>query len=285
MRLVYNSNSTMHLPALMQVRVARETGWDGIFLREEHLRRYFAQGYSTMSLREALAALEPINLGALPDVERWRGDERRAMLREAAALTELAVEVGASNVQLLTGPASPGGAYRGPGELSRADLRRVTAEGIRAVADLGAPRGIAYYLEPIAWTPMASLALAVEAIDAAERDNVALVLDFWHLWQSGTSPDEVARLDRRIVSGVDVADSLGSPGEASPDQRSRCVWPGEGVIPLRHWVDAVRSTGFDGWWDNELYSSLHWEAADPFPIGAGLLAVLEGLLQDGTGGA
>jgi sugar phosphate isomerase/epimerase len=285
MRLVYNSNSTMHLPALMQVRVARETGWDGIFLREEHLRRYLAQGYSTMNLRKALAGLEPINLGALPDVERWRGDERRAMLREAAALTELAAEVGASNVQLLTGPVSPGGPYRGPGELSRADLRRATAEGIRAVADLGAQHGIACYLEPIAWTPMASLALAVEAINAAERDNVGLVLDFWHLWQSGTSPDEVARLDRRIVSGVDVADSLGPPGEASPDQRSRCVWPGDGAIPLRDWVDAVRSTGFDGWWDNELYSSLHWEAADPFAIGTGLREELEGLLQDGIGGA
>ena len=45
MRLVYNSNSTMHLPVLMQIRVAHETGWDGVFLRAEHLRRYLGQGY------------------------------------------------------------------------------------------------------------------------------------------------------------------------------------------------------------------------------------------------
>ena len=150
---------------------------------------------------------------------------------------------------------------------------------MRAVADIGAPFGIRYYLEPVAWTPLGSLARAVEVIDAAERDNVGLVLDFWHLWQRGTTPDDVARLDRRFISGVDFADSLGPAGSPAPDQRSRCVWPGEGEIPLREWVAAVRATGFDGWWDNELYSPLHWEWPDPFAVGTGLRAVLGGLLD------
>jgi len=280
MRLVYNSNSTMHLPVLMQIRVARDTGWDGIFVRQEHVGRYMAQGYGAASLRDALHGLGPVNLGALPDVERWRPDERAAMLREAEALTELAVDIGASYVQLLTGPVSPGGDYSGPAELSSAELRRVTASAIRSVADLGAPHGLRYYLEPVAWTPLSSLEQAVAVIDAAERDNVGLVLDFWHLWQRGATPASVARLDPRIIFGVDFGDSLGPAGSATADQRSRCVWPGEGEIPLRAWVDAVRSTGFDGWWDSELYSPLHWESDDPFGLAAGLLQVLRGMLSD-----
>ena len=284
MRLVYNSNSTMHLPALMQIRVAVETGWDGIFLRAEHLRRYLGEGYPVASLRQALDALDPVNLGALADVERWRPAERTAMLQEAEALTRLAADVGIANIQLLSGPVAPGGVYSGPSELSPRELRRVTSEAVRAVADLGAPLGIRYYLEPVAWTPLAPLARAVEVIDAVERDNVGLVLDFWHLWQCGTTPDDVARLDRRVIEGIDLADSLGPPGSPSPDQRSRRVWPGEGEIPLRDWVAAVRATGFDGWWDNELYSSLHWEWPDPFAVGAGLLAVMEDLLGERSGG-
>jgi sugar phosphate isomerase/epimerase len=279
MQLVYNSNSTMHLPALMQVKLARETGWDGVFLREEHLRRYLAQGYDLASLRTALAGLEPVNIGALADVERWQPDERAGMLREADALTELAIGVGASFIQVLSGPVQPGGAYRGPAGLSRAERREVTASALRAVAGAGAAHGIHYYLEPIAWTPLASLAEAVEAVDAADCDNVGLVLDFWHLWQAGTTPDEIARLDRQMIFGVDFADSLGSPGSPEPDQRSRRVWPGEGSIPLGEWVAAVRATGFDGWWDNELYSPLHWELADPFAVASGLRAVLLKMLR------
>ena len=58
------------------------------------------------------------------------------------------------------------------------------------------------------------------------------------------------------------------------------MWPGDGEIPLRAWADAVRSTGFDGWWDNELYSPLHWESDDPFGVAAGLLDVLRETLRD-----
>jgi sugar phosphate isomerase/epimerase len=279
-KLVYNSNSTMHLPVLMQIRVARETGWDGIFVRQEHVRRYLAEEPDAATLRAAFAGLGPINLGALPDVERWRPAEHAAMLAEAAALTELAVEIGASSVQLLTGPVAPGGAYSGPADLSTSELRRVTAAAIRSVADLGASDGLRYYLEPIAWTPLSTLAEAALTIDAAERDNVGLVLDFWHLWQRGTTPDQLARLDPRIIHGVDLGDALGPAGNPMTDQRSRRVWPGDGEIPLQEWVDAIRSTGFDGWWDNELYSPTHWEWPDPFAVGRGLLEVLRGLLEE-----
>lgn len=280
MRLVYNSNSTMHLPALMQVRVARETGWDGVFLRAEHLQRYLALGHPIADLQAALAGLEPVNLGALADVERWRPAERAAMLAEAEELTQLAIDVGVANIQVLSGAVSPGGPYSGPGDLSPAELRRVTAAGLRAVADLGAAHGIGYYLEPVAWTPLGTLERAVQAVDAAERENVGLVLDFWHLWQRGATPDEVARLDRRIIAGVDFSDLLEPSGAPTPDQLTRRVWPGEGAIPLREWVAAVRATGFDGWWDNELYSPPHWELADPFAVGMGLLEVLRRSLQD-----
>ena len=279
MRLVYNSNCTMHLPVRMQARVARETGWDGVFLRAEHVRRYLDEDGDLAALRASLAPLAPINLGALPDVERWRAGEREAMLGEAAAIASLAVEIGASFVQLLTGPVQPGGAYSGPGELSVAERRRVTADALRAIAEAGAGTGLRWYLEPIAWTPLAPLEDAVAAIESAGRDEVGLVIDFWHLWQAGTEPDDVARLDPRLIFGVDLGDSLEPRGTGTPDQRSRRVWPGEGEIPLRVWADAVRSTGFDGWWDNELYSPPHWESDDPFGQAAGLLAVLREALD------
>lgn len=280
MQLVYNSNSTMHLPALGQIRLARETGWDGIFLRAEHLRRYLALGYPADSLRAALGPLQPVNLGALADIERSEPAERRALDQEAALLTELALAVGATNVQVLSGPVMANGPYRGPVGLTQAELRLVTAAGLRRVADLGAAAGIRYYLEPLAWTPLGSLADAVAAVDLAERDNIGLVLDFWHLWQTGATPDQLARLDPRIIAGVDFSDSLGGPGGRDASQASRQVWPGDGEIPLREWVAAIRSTGFDGWWDNELYSPLHWELADPIAVATGLRDVLREALED-----
>ena len=50
---------------------------------------------------------------------------------------------------------------------------------------------------------------------------------------------------------------------------SRAVWTGGGNVPLKAYVDAVLSTGFDGWWSGELFSPKHWEL-DPWET-AGLL--------------
>jgi sugar phosphate isomerase/epimerase len=35
--------------------------------------------------------------------------------------------------------------------------------------------------------------------------------------------------------------------------------PGEGEIPIKEWVEAVKSTGFDGVYSSELLSPKHWE--------------------------
>ena len=273
MRLVHNSNSTMHQPVLAQIAIARSVGCDGVFLRAEHVRRYLAAGLPVADLRSALRGLQPINLGALPDVDRRGAAARAGLLDEARALTELAAAIGANNIQVLTGPLDPSRAYADPPDAGPGELRRAAADGLRAVADIGAAAGIRYYLEPIAWTPLSMLSTAVDVINDVERDNVGLVLDYWHLWHRGTDPDDLARLDARVISGVDFGDSLGPRGDCGTDQRTRRVWPGEGEIPLVAWTQAIASTGFDGWWDNELYSPPHWEL-DARDVAERLVALL-----------
>ena len=37
------------------------------------------------------------------------------------------------------------------------------------------------------------------------------------------------------------------------------VYAGEGNIPVRDWVNAVKATGYNSWWSYELVSSRHWQ--------------------------
>jgi hypothetical protein len=32
-------------------------------------------------------------------------------------------------------------------------------------------------------------------LDEAGHDNIGLAVDFWHLWNTGTEPDDVAKID------------------------------------------------------------------------------------------
>jgi sugar phosphate isomerase/epimerase len=264
MQIALNGNNTMPYPFLLDVRVAMETGYDGLIVVGDKLRRYLAQGFSTEQVNSALAGLAVLGLNNVRDIERSTDTSRSQLFAECEDACRLAQAIGGCSIQLLTGPLDPGGSYRDPLLMEPADLDRVTIGNLRQIGSIGRRFGVSFYIEPLAWTPLGNVSRVVRILEEADQQNIGLAIDFWHLWSIGTEPDEIARLDGSLIRSVDICDGIGPPGEsAGPDQRSRRVWTGAGSIPLKAWVDAVRATGYDGTWSCELLSPQHWEL-DPW---------------------
>jgi sugar phosphate isomerase/epimerase len=93
----------------------------------------------------------------------------------------------------------------------------------------------------------------LRTIEKAGRSNVRLVADFWHSYTSGASPERISRPDKKLIYGVHVCDSRRSDGGAPVESLLRDVPTGRGVLHLKEWVDAVESTGYEGWWSCELF--------------------------------
>src|SRR5579872_5121341 len=65
----------------------------------------------------------------------------------------------------------------------------------------------------------------LELLEETARDNIGLVLDFYHLWDSGTHPEEIARVNKNAIFCVDFCDSSDAFGEGGDiQQRGRDVW-------------------------------------------------------------
>ncbi len=264
MRIAHNGNSTMPYPYLLDLRVARETGYDGVLVVGDKLRQYLAEGFSVDQAKAALDGLPVLGMNNVRDVERSSPTERASLLAECAAACQLAAAIGCPAIQLLTGPLDPAGPYRDPLVMDRRDLARETVANLRAIGDIGRRYGVGFYIEPLAWTPLSDLQTLLHILEEADQANVGLAIDFWHLWNTGVEPDDVARIDGALIRSVDVCDGIGPPGAlAGADQRGRRVWTGAGAIPLKVWADAVRATGFDGTWSCELLSPQHWQL-DPW---------------------
>ena len=264
MQIALNGNSTMPYPFLMDLRVARDTGYDGVLIVGDKLRHYLAEGFSAQQAAAALDGLPALGMNNVRDIERCSPEDRAALMDECEAACRLAQAIGCSSLQLLTGPLDPSGPFQAPLHMEPRELARETAANLRQIGAIGRKYGVSFYIEPLAWTPLRTLPRVLEILDDAGQENVGLAIDFWHLWNAGTTPDDVARLDGRLIRSVDVCDAVGEPGAlAGADQRGRRVWPGGGSIPLKTWVDAVRATGFDGTWNCELLSPQHWQL-DPW---------------------
>ncbi len=267
-----------HTNLLTSIRIARETGYAGIEIGGDKLQRYLAQGFSIDSLRPLLRETPPIGLSYVQDIERQEPKEYEALLGECETICTLAEQIGCPMVQLLTGPLDPTGPYKGLGDRPWPEMRRLTAKNLRALSEIGKAHGVRFYLEALTFTPLNRLDQQLELLAEAACDNVGLVLDFYHLWGSGTPAEEIARVNKDLIFCIDFCDSSDNFGErGDPRQRGRDVWTGGGRIPLKEWVDAVKASGFDSIWRCELLSPKYWEL-DPWQTARDLKCLLEYLL-------
>jgi len=278
MLIALHNLATNYSNLLTSIRIAKETGYQGIEIGGPKLQRYLDQGFTLESLRPVLGDMPVVGLSYVQDIERQDAAQYKSLLAECEATCALAERLGCQQVQLLSGPLDPNGTYKGLVGRPWSEVRQLTAKNLRALADIGSSHRVKFYLEGLAFTQLSRLDRQIEVLEEYGRDNVGLVLDFYHLWAAGTLPDQIARTKVDHIYCVDFCDSLDPPGEVpEASQRGRDVWTGGGRIPLKQWVDAIKATGFNGIWRCELLSPKYWEL-DPWTTAKDLKSMLEYML-------
>lgn len=246
--------STHYCNVLTEVRIAAETGYDAVEFLHYKLLRYLDNGGSTQELKQTIDryGLKTGCLNALIDIERYQGEEKQQLLADATRLTQIAAELECPTIQIL--------AQHGIDHLPADQIMDIITENVSQIADIGLEYGVRYQIEVIAHTKFNTLGQALEVIRRINKPNVGLVIDFWHLYASGSTPADVAALDPSLIFGVHFCDGRKpQPGEAWKENVLRAYMPGEGDIDIQAWTDAVKATGFDGVWSAELFSPRCWE--------------------------
>ncbi len=259
-----HGQTTLYSNINTDIRIAKEAGYQAIELHTDKLLRYLDAGCSAEDLRSTLQkhGILPVCIDIIGAVERSAPDERQCLMDEALRLCEVAATIGCPTIQL--------NAFCALAQRPWEDILKLTAANIADIADMGKTFGIQFQLEGAAWTPIHSLSQCLQLIEAVNRENVGLVIDFWHLWASRkTTPAELARLDKRLIYGVHLADGKRPPeGEPWVDENLlRGFLPGDGDIPMNEWVKAIKDTGFDGVVSGEILNEQLWER-DLFEIAA-----------------
>jgi len=125
-------------------------------------------------------------------------------------------------------------AYQGLADAARAHGARIALEPLNAAI---------MNVESAIWT----LAQAREIVAAVDRDNFGLCLDVWNIWQNAAILDEITRCgDRTFV--VQLSDWR------LPRSAQDRLIPGQGAIPLPHFLRAIHQSGYRGAYAVEIFS-------------------------------
>ncbi len=275
MRFALHGMCSLHSNIVSDIRLAKETGYQGLEIHTEKLWRYIQAGFTSADLKARLdqAGITPTAIDIIGSVEASDKSTQAEVIRQAETLCEFASNIGAPTIQL--------NAFEALNGLSVEDNIQITARNIQQIADIGKQSGIRFQYEGAAWTPIAKLDDYYRLHDAVGRDNFGFVLDTWHFWASrGATPEDMAGIDKNLIYNVHLSDGK-RPAVDEPwvdEKELRGYLLGEGEIPLQEWVDAIESTGYEGFYSGEFLNDQLWEA-DHYEIAECMLAGMKSLLS------
>jgi sugar phosphate isomerase/epimerase len=96
------------------------------------------------------------------------------------------------------------------------------------------------------WTFLTSLDDTLELLHAVGNPMVKMVLDTYHLGQDSGLIERIGEIAAQVAI-VQLGDAAGPPS----GEQNRCRL-GEGIIPLKKIVAALKTAGYDGYYDVEL---------------------------------
>lgn len=260
--LAHNTTVTKNASLEEELAAAKKAGYKALELHASKLMNYLNAGNSIEQLKTKLLEFELVGLGFLQDFER---PEEEALLSEARDLFELAKQCGFPAVQILSGPLDVNQVIRFCGGDDKVQYAELLQKDISSAIDFASNRlkklsslaeeyGIILYIEALGWTQLNKIEYQIEAIKKSQVSNIKLIVDFWHCYVAGNTPADIAEIDKELIYGVHICDSLEKVNEPPIESQLRNVITGEGVLNLIDWVNAIKETGYNLWWASETFS-------------------------------
>ena len=178
-----------------------------------------------------IVALQPLrDFEAMPEPIRARNFER------AARKLELMHELGTRLLCLCSNVSS-----------EAIDDPARAAEDLAELADLARNHGMRIGYEALAWgRHVKDWTAAWDIVRAADRDNVEIVLDSFHICTRGNPIEPISALPAERIALVQVADAPALVMDPLSLSRHYRCYPGQGDYPIVDYLDAVTRSGYRG---------------------------------------
>ena len=240
--------------ALDDLRAGAAAGCRWVELRDAKIERHLEAGGTLDALAHEAARLGigVLDVHTLDDATLPLGEELERRVRRGAQLAEWASALGARFVTV--------GPSYGGSDLSREAIRARSAAALARLVEAAAPHGVAIGFEfhGYARCSIHTLADALATLDAVDDARAGLVIDAFHFHVGGSDLAQLAALDPRRLFAVHLCDV--DHGDVATLGKNNRVMPGDGVLPLREFVDAVARSGYAGPYSVELFREEDWRS-------------------------
>ncbi len=222
---------------------AAKAGFRAVELLENDLTFYSGVARDARLIADDLG-LDIVALQPLRDFEGAPEPQRRRNFDRAKRKLELTRELGAPLLCLSSSIS----------EDSSPDVDRIASD-LADLADLARQYGLRLGYEALSWgRHIKDWTAAWEVVAKADRDNLGIVLDCFHICARKNPIEPIAALPGEKIALVEIADSPALEMDLKSLSRHYRCYPGQGDYPVADFLDAVLRSGYRGPISLETYS-------------------------------
>ena len=249
MRTSLNTATTRGKPLDDDIRLCGEVGFDGIEIDTGKLDEYADAGGTIAELHDLLRASGVRCVGLMAFAFRPFSDpeeELERIRRYAPVCRDLG---GTMLLAYIAEQPDPG--------VPHSEAVERAAWTATTYAETAHEFGLQIALEPIGGREfMGGPDDALAIINAAGHPALGIMVDTFHYHKSGVPPERVAELPAEQILIVHVNDAENLPTPELTDGHR--LYPGEGILPLHGYLDALEQAGYDGYLSVEIFREQYW---------------------------
>jgi 2-keto-myo-inositol isomerase len=254
MKLGYNGATTMTSPFETDVRIASQAGFDVLEITATKLDKYLLK--HTLQDARALidaAKLKTHSINAITKINSRDAAERRQMLARTQEISRWCPALACPWIIAVPGPTPPGATWN--------EIRDETVAALRAMNEIAAPFGVnlAFEFLGFSWCSVQTVAQAWEIVRTINLPSVGMVIDTCHFFAGGSTIASIKSIDAGKLAVFHINDVEKMPREDIEDANR--LFPGDGVLPLKEIVAAVRGIGYNGVASVEIFRPAYWKRA------------------------
>ena len=237
----YNMATTMKSSTMENdIVLAAKAGFRHIELRKEKLLNYLQRGGTLTALKTLLEDndIKPMCINALADISFHKGQARITVQELCHFLCYAGQFVSCPDLEVIAAFGAP----TDDREEVTAETAGVLAELSKIAADYHMRLALEYMGVPK--NSVRTYAHAMEIVQRSGADNVGLLVDTWHHFAGGSTPEELLGPGSDKIFTVHIGDA---PDKAPLTlRRNECIWPGDGAAPIPEMLRNLKKVGYEG---------------------------------------
>ena len=240
MRPCYNEATSMKSAGILEdIAACKAAGFHDMEIRKEKLMAYLRHGGTLAQLKQRLdeAGIQAICVNALHGITFNRGAQKDHLKESCEFLCYCARALDCRDLEVIA-------TFKAPTE-DVEEINKETIETLQFLSKVARPYGIRLALEymGVPTNSVKTFNQALDIIRSVNEDNVGILLDTWHHYAGGSTPEDILKADGKEIFVAHISDSP----KAMPFtlKRPQCIWPGTGAIPLTEQLQALRQIGYN----------------------------------------